>query len=348
MNINRAIRHILGHKPVKTEYKQFVSDSGVTNRVASARAGVFRCRVELADGNECRFIGKRKVTAIIANGIRLLSGGDPVLYLRLVMKHNILGYNGSSTREAKLYANLDSSLKPHLPEFIGAHIHPLTQTCFVAMEELPQQPPSPSDIPQLIDIIAEFHARYYRDASAAKRLGVNIYRTDDYKSARYCFRKMFSSLDNTVFGAERCAVIMRFIDDIHNEHSKVKSHSTLTHNDYSCRNVSCGERIRIYDWELSCFQNPEHDIIELLVSMAEHLTDEQLLASLEHHRERLYELTGERLSDEDYAAALRFSLLEFCVNKLTIIRLAGKRLGLDYTEQLAANASRLMDVLNIT
>ncbi len=348
MNINRAIRSIFHKKCLRTEYRQFVNDSGVSNRVASSKVGIFNCHAEFADGTNVHFIGKRKTVSIIANGIKLLCSGDPVLFLQLVLNHRILGYNGSSTREAALYGGFHESLKRYLPEFIGAHIHSLTGTCFIAIQELPQIPPESADIPELADIIAEFHARYYCDEREARRLGVNVYSRRTYRRSRYVFRHMLDNLENSAFSGEQLDVILQFIGDIHIEYDSVCRHRTLTHNDFSCRNISRGESIRIYDWELACFQNPEHDILELLISMLHRLDEEQIMSALCRHRRRLSELTGSELSDKEYNAALRFSLLEFCVNKLSIIRLAGKRLGLDYTEQLAVNTSRMMDILNIT
>ncbi len=350
MNISHALSSIFGSKPCSFEFRTLVNSNGVTNRVSSHKAGVFLCSVGFSDGTSRSFVGKRKSAVIIANGIRLLCGGSLPLYLRLVLFHKVLGYNGSSVREAVLYSMLPSELQRHLPCCIGSCVTPLTRSCFLALEEFPQSPPAASDLPELVDIITEFHAAFYQDLNAAERLKLNVYTPSDYRRFRYNFRGMLKQLsaENSIaFTQSQLEQLNCFVEDIHHSYSEVMFHRTLTHNDFSVRNISRGERLCVYDWELSCFQNPEHDIVELLISMLGSLSETEALTALSRHRERLSLLTGVTLTDVQYNAVLRFSTLEFCVNKLSILRLAGRKLGLDYTEQLAANASAFMKLINI-
>lgn len=352
MNVTRAIQRVFGQKPVSVEREPLAFDSGVSNRIASPRAGVMRYRIISADGAVRSFVGKSKTMAIIANGIRLLSGGDIIAFLLLVLEHKALGYNDSSVREVYIYRALAPELSAHVPVFIGAYTDSFTKESFLAMEELPSAAPRSDKLTEVIDIITEFHARYYGDVSAAEQMKLNNYSPRDYKRIRSRFRRMLQRLhdeDTEIFGEDKLAVIERFIGELHIRYAEVSFHRTLTHNDLSPRNISAYDGdIRIYDWELAAYQNPEHDIIELLISMLHELSDEQALSALHHHREVLAEKTGVQLTDEQYCTILRFNTLELCINKLCMLRLAGKHLGLDYTEQLAINAARMMDILNIT
>lgn len=352
MNLKRAVARIISQEAVEISSLPIEDDSGVTNRVASPQAGIFSCFIRLADGSEREMIVKCKSAAIIANGIRLLSECDPLLFWQLVSEHKVLGYNGSSVRESVLYSGIDHDLVKYMPDFIGSYTHPFTSSCFVAMEKLPQSQPDKTQLCRLIDIINEFHTRYYNDDSAAEDLKLNRYTALNYKSIRCCLKRMFHRLDAEnadIFGADKLAVVEDFLRTIHIEYRGVCFHCTLTHNDFSPRNISAyGDDIRIYDWELAAYQNPEHDIIELLISMLHDLSDSEVLDALRYQRERLSLSTGTVLTDRQYRDILRFNTLEYCVNKLTILRLAGKHLNLDYTERLAENTARMMDILNIT
>ena len=352
MNVTRAIQRIIGNKTVSVKYEPLTSDYGVSNRVASAHAGVKRYRVEFSDGTARSFIGKSKTMKIIANGIKLLSGGDIRLFFLLVLRHKVLGYNDSSVREAVMYRGFSPELAAYLPTFIGAYTESFTKDSFIAMEEIPAYSPVSNKLINIIDIITEFHSRYYGDISVVKQMKLNSYSSSDYKHMRCRFSRMLSRLhdeDTEIFGMDKLAVIHRFIDELHIRHAEISFHRTLTHNDLSPRNISIGcDDIRIYDWELAAYQNPEHDIIELLISMLHDLSDEDAVSALNFHRKLLANKTGICLTDEQHSAILRFNTLELCINKLCMLRLAGKHLGLDYTEQLAINAARMMDILNIT
>ncbi len=352
MNLKRAVARIISQEAVEIRSLPIEDDSGVTNRVASPQAGIFSCFIRLANGSVREMIVKCKSAAIIANGIRLLSKGDPMLFWQLVSEHKVLGYNGSSVRESVLYSGIDRALAKYMPHFIGSYTQPFTRSCFIAMEKLPQSPPHTSQLYRLIDIITYFHVRYYNDLAAAARLKLNRYTVRDHKAIRRSLKRMFHRLDAenaVIFGADKLAIVEDFLRTIHIEYRGVSFHCTLTHNDFSPRNISAyGDDIRIYDWELAAYQNPEHDIIELLISMLHDLSDSEVLDALRYQRERLSLSTGIVLTDRQYRDILRFNTLEYCVNKLTILRLAGKHLGLNYTEKLAENAARMMDILNIT
>ena len=279
----------------------------------------------------------------------MLSGGDPLLLLLLVKNHKIIGYNKSSVREASLYKGFDDTLKEYLPDTMGSSASRLSGECFIAMEELPPNVCTAVHVFPMIDAIAQFHARYYGDNSCVKALGINCYTPDDYRRTRSCIKRMFASLNAEnfeVFGKDKLEQINRFIDNIHTEFAIVEKRRTLTHNDYSVRNICLKDGpICIYDWELACFQNPEHDIAELLISVMHDMTESEIITALDYYRKKLSELTGEALTDEEFLSALHFNTLEFCVNKLSILRIAGNYLKLSYTRQLAENTARMLDVL---
>lgn len=350
MNEYHAIRKIFGKKPVKIISEPVISDNGVTNRIASKRAGILRYTVTLSDGERAVFIGKRKSGAIIARGILMLCGRDALLLFLLVRNHKIFGYNGSAVRETILYSGFDSSLGKYLPAVKGSVRGVFGGECFIAMEELHGDYPSKNRLYSMIDAIADLHAFYYGNEKAAEVLGVNIYTPCDYKNTRLCLRRLFDRLseENTaVFGEKRIAEIYSFISEIHTRCERAYRFRTLTHNDYSVRNISCGgERISIYDWELACYQNPCHDIIELIISLMADMNENEVISALDYYRSRASAFAGEGFTFEEYIFSLKFSAMEFAVNKLSILRLAGKRLKLEYTHTITVNTSRMLEIID--
>lgn len=350
MNDSFAIRRIFGQTPVKISCSALADDSGVTNRISSAKAGVRRYDVTFPDGSTS-FVGKRKSRLIVSNGIKMLSGTDICLFIQLIKAHKLYGYNSSAIREAALYRGIDPSLKRFLPDIKGTAVNTSGGECFIAMEILPQHSNFSGRLYEALDTIALFHARYLDDESSVEKLKLNNYTSADYKRTRGSLARIFRNLskENTAaFGKSRCSVIEHFINNIHEEFSRVETRRTLTHNDLCDRNIcATDDRLCIYDWELACYQNPEHDAMELVISVMDRLSDAEAKDALHHYRKTMEELTGNVLSDERYSELLRFNTLEYCVNKLSMLRRAGIYLGLDYTEKLAENTARMMDILEI-
>lgn len=351
MKDSQAIYNIFGVKPVSVTTSALEGEDGISNRFSSADAGVLAYTAELADGSVKRFIGKKKSFRIVLNGILMLCEGDAVLLSLLLLNHKILGYNGSALRESRLYGAVEKPLLQHLPKVYGSASRRIHGDCFIAMEEFPHAQPSRDELYKVIDAILPFHAQYYGNEKFVRTHGVNVYDRAVHRRSRSGLRRMSSHLEKeneVVFGKGKTSVINAFIDALDSEYAAVSFHRTLTHNDLSYRNISCGDSVIIYDWELACYQNPEHDIIELLISLLHQLSPEEVRSALGYHRQRLAELTGVSLTDEQYSAILRFCTLEFCVNKLSMLRIAARRISLPHIEQLAKNTSAMMDILDIT
>lgn len=350
MNINKTITKIYGKRPVFVASDPVAGDNGMTSRISSNAAGVMRYSVEFADGSTVRFIGKRKSVRIIINGIRMASDGDPLLALRLFFHHKIFGYNGSSLREAILYATPGLLSEAHIPKIDGYVFSQVTGRCFIAMEVLPESDPADRSCLRLLDYLAEMHAEYFGKADRIPYL--NSYTPADYRSMRRILRKMFDRLSDEnekIFGKDLTGVIHRFIARIDEEYSAVADRRTLTHNDCCSRNICITkDSIKLFDWELACCQNPEHDVMELLISIMETMSDKAVLNALEHYRDRIEELTGVELTRAEYHKLLRFNTLEFCVNKLCMLRLAGRDLYIRMPRKLAVQTARMIRLLEIS
>lgn len=350
MNEIHAIHRIFGNAPVKLYHEPLQENHGITGRIAYSKVGIQRYHAVFSDGSEVRFVGKRKTSRIVFNGMCMLSAGDPMLFLMLARSHKIFGYNRSVLRESRLYGAFDGELRALVPQVYGSTASLLARESLVAMAELPKEANRQVLYPALA-AAAGFHAKYYGDDKNAAKLLLNRYTAADYRRTRGCLRRIFDKLskeNEQCFGAEKIDCIHRFIDSIHTEFAAVSHRRTLTHNDYCVRNLRMHAKgLIIYDWELACFQNPEHDVVELLLSVMADMSDEEVLQALEYYRETFAGLTGMTCSDAEFAASLRFNTLEYIVNKLSLLRHACRSLGCSDMELLAAQAARLMELLEI-
>ncbi|MCR5717547.1 MAG: aminoglycoside phosphotransferase family protein [Oscillospiraceae bacterium] len=349
MNIRKAIARIYGKTPAAVISEPLAADRGFSSRISGQIAGVRRYRVQFTDGSTVSFVGKRKSVRIILNGIRMVSGRDLRLALMLAFHHKIFGYNGSSVREAQLYSTPRLLPESHIPQIRGSVYSRITGRCFLAMETLPESEPAVQRCIQLIELLAALHTQYMGKADTIR--SINHYTAADYRHSRHILRRMFDAFaeeNAVIFGETLISVIHGFTDRIDTEYAAVCHRRTLTHNDCCDRNICIHNgSICIYDWELACCQNPEHDLVELLISLMHDMTDAEVLATVEHYRRRMTELTGIPLTDAQYHTLLRFNTLEYCVNKLGILRCAGKQLRQKDPYRLAVQTARMIRLLNL-
>ncbi|MBQ8921254.1 MAG: phosphotransferase [Oscillospiraceae bacterium] len=352
MNTRQAVFRIFGEMPVSVTAEPLTDDKGISSRISAGGSGVKRYRAVFPGGREICFIGKRKSVRVIANGIRMICGKDAVQTVQMILRHKIFGYNGSAVREARLYGKKGVLPRALIPEVLGSAEGILQGSCLIAMRELPESEPAAPALFRILEQIVRLHAKYYRKTALLRRLGVNCYTESDYRKTAGILLRMFDRLDaenRIVFSAGQIAEIRRFIQNIGSEFAAVSQRRTLTHNDCCARNLCIsGSRICLYDWELACCQNPEHDVIELLISVMDALPDETVLRALDHCRSRLAALTGVTLTDAEYQKILRFNTLEYCVNKLALLRYAGRSLH-DSTPLLTAkNTARMLRLLGLS
>lgn len=351
MNTEQEIAIIFGKKPVSVSSVPIQHDNGISSRIAARNAGVMRYHAVFRDGSSIRFVGKRKSVRVIANGIRMICGSDTLQTLNLTLCHKIFGYNGSVTREARLYKQPGVLPKALIPRFLGSAAGCLCGSCLIAMEELPLSEPAAPALFRVLEQIARLHAHYYGKEALVKGLGLNQYTAADYRKTGRILRLMFEKLDaenRAVFSAAQIAGIRRFLSVIDREYAALSYRRTLTHNDCCDRNLCIsGDRICLYDWELACWQNPEHDAVELIISVMDKIPDDTVLEALHTYRRRIEALTGVPMDDAEYGRLLRFNTMEYCVNKLAILRYAGKTLHDSTPERLANNTARMLHLLGI-
>lgn len=301
------------------------------------------------EGDKRNIIIKRKNDLVILLGAMGISP-DIGIFLKVWGAHRIFGFNNGQKREKLFYEKVDDSLRSALPQVLdirtsfGGRNVVLTMAEFGAGHEIEYK-----DLDKIIDVITDFHAKYYGRFEAVREMDLNHYTPRDYRRARKVLRALFDYYRNDnakLYGPKLMKTLSDFIDNIDQEYEKVMDNQTLTHNDFTSRNIAIdGSKIIIYDWELACYQNPEHDLIELLIStIDEKCTEEQIRKTISYFRKQLDDKTGRKIDDAEFAKFLRFNALEYCVNRLVIYHSYCKKNKNGAMAKYERNARKILEI----
>lgn len=349
-NPEKLMENIFKRQVQSVEEVSFSDDNSITGRVSTKSQSVHKYNVTFADGGEMPVICKYKSRNIIINGAMLLNyNNDPRFYAYALRSRKVLGFDHSHFREIVFYQNIDDSLKKYLVEIYGSCRDDSKNLYVIAMRELQNSFPLSRDvIYRIMDAITDFHAFYYNDHSSVERLQLNEYTTKDYILNKPLLRIVFHGLDESnrrLFSENNYSKLTNFLENIDEFHSRLACHSTLTHNDFSPRNIFWDEEsVHIYDWELACYQNPEHDLVEFIIMIMSDLSDAEILEWMQCFKRLLYEKIDVSISDEEYHKIIQFNIMEYCVNRMSVLRAANRRLKLEFIDNMAVNANRLMNL----
>lgn len=325
----------------------------ISGRVSLSQPSVFRLAITFEDGGEEICILKLKSEQIIKNGIELINcDRSPEFQQRLEAARSILGYDDSHIRESRFYGGVASSLGVYLPSFIGSFYDAKTELYAIIMREYKSDcVPDGKMLLEALDAITDFHAHYYNRRECVESLLLNHHTTAVYLEQKGILLGMLERLEAenaAVFSVEHQKLLYDFALHIDEHHASLPKHETLTHNDFTLRNIFWSEGgIIIYDWELACYQCPEHDLIEFLLFVMSRMSDGEILSLIEYFKEKLFSKCGIFFDGETYGRILRFNLLEYCVNRLSLYRVCNKELRVGFIDGLAENAERLLTLMNI-
>lgn len=350
MREEKQIARIMNKKIRRMEKRELEGISSINNLVALKRCGIYHVDVEFDDGSTAELLMKSKSNNVVKNGINLISGKDFRLMKELVLHKKVLGYDKSYLREDVLYRGIEPFLKNAMIDYYGCYNDHRSGTRNLLFKYYVwnEKELNARDLQAVLDQILPFHIFYMGKDAAAAELQLNKYCSRDYYKARPCLHMMFDLREeenNRTYGTERVQAIHAFIDRIHEEEDRHSAFKTLTHNDFSSRNFFVrGEGVMFYDFELACYQIPEHDVAELLVYECGTVTDEEIRELLHRYYSQLREGSPYDLTEQEYLDRVLFCIKEFIVNRLSLLRIVSESIEIDFIEQLLINTKRLLDL----
>ena len=349
--MQEKIQKLFDKKIIRIREEELEGLSSINNMVALQRSGIYHLDVEFEDGSTEEFLWKVKSNDVIKNGINLVSGKTLSLKLDLILNRKILGYNESYLREDAIYRAIDPALKTDMIEYFGCFTDRKNRTenliyrYYSGKERV-------MDREGFYDILAHiipFHVRYMERPREAEELMMNIYGEKDYRKARHCLHAMFDLRKEEnlrSYGEAREARLHDFIDRIHTEYTRFGAFRTFTHNDFSRRNIFLWQHGGLfYDFELAAYQIPEHDVAEILIYECHHITDKEIGDVLRVYYQDLCTASGYDLPEEEYRKRLLFCVMEFVVNRLSLLRIVSETIPMDFIDDILVNTNRLMDLL---
>lgn len=179
-------------------------------------------------------------------------------------------------------------------------------------------------------------------------MGLNIYTPADYKRTKNCIAELYNSRHTEnlkLYGEKQDQAINHYINNIDRIMQTYKDHRTFTHNDFSTRNTFLAKnQVLFYDFELSCFQNPEHDLIEFLMYDLGSFTDQETKKLIDYYKKGLTK-NNIVISNEEYKKLLICNAYEFIVNRLSMTKTINDTVELDFAKTSIPNSKRLLKIL---
>lgn len=316
--------------------------NSISNSIALNKPDIKRYNILFKDKTRKDVVVKHKSNKIVSRGIKLLSCNDFKTRLDLIINHKILGFNKSCEREIFIYSNIDSKLKKYFINFYGyTKKH---GDSYMVLDYIENN--NKINHKKIIDALIEIHTFYYGKDYIVNTLKLNNYTPNDYKRCKRALMKMFKKLDNNMFSKTRLSNIENFILNIDGYYNKYSYHKTLTHNDFSLRNIFVNNNtLYFYDWELATFQNPEHDLVEFLIYNLKNMADDEILETIDYYRDKLLKNLNIKISQKEYSEIVKFNIYEFLVNKLTLLRLANLKFKYKEINELIVNVDRILDLV---
>lgn len=347
----KGIQRLFDDEILSIKENEIEDALSINNLIAMKKIGIFSYNIRFKNGKQQDVILKKESKHLLINGINVVGSSNLKVRVGLLLDHKIFSYDDAGKREYEVYEKIDASLKKYMIYYYGkisdSNIN-ISNLIFkryhTKNEEL-----NLNIVKNILDNIIEFHSLYYNKLDEVKSMKLNIYTKFDYKKSIGTLKEMFNSChDDNIkyYGEKRNTKIIDFIYSIDREYEKYTYHRTFTHNDFSTRNIFYdASNILFYDFELACYQNPEHDLMEFLAYEINHFKDDEVIKIIRYYKDNLLKKLNINIDEEEYKSILLFNVYEFVVNRLSLLRLASKKLKIDFIERLLINTNRLIDIV---
>ena len=331
---NKTLLNIFSSKINGLKEEKIYIENSISNIVGSNKLNMKRYSFSL-DDKDYDVLIKHSSPKIILNGVKILSSGKLSTALGLLNNHRLFDYDKSNLREKKIYENIDESFRRIMIPYYGSYKNDMVLKNIRINNRY--------DYKEIIKEITKLHIFYYGKKEIVSLFQLNNQNIKDYKKAKKILIKMYSELENRIDKELR---IEEFINNIDQYLGKYIKHQTLTHNDFSTRNIFMDdEQLYIYDWELAAYQNPEHDLIELLAYSLEQIDTKEVKEIIKMYRKELYSKINAKYNDQEYKEILINNLKKFIAIRLTMLRIANKKIKMDFIDILINNCNKLYYII---
>lgn len=178
-------------------------------------------------------------------------------------------------REEKVY-KLIEKFSNYLPKIYGATSD--SERSLILMEKL--NICREVDIEKTANFLREFHSEFNGKKDIAVENGINIHTKLDYSSAKELSLTLLNYVEKAhpSFPKYIIEISKKFVKNFEENFEKIAKYSqTICHGDFTSNNVTfTGNAIKVYDFELATYQNPEFDIISFFVHYPKPITNQTI------------------------------------------------------------------------
>ncbi|MGN1042774.1 MAG: phosphotransferase [Christensenellales bacterium] len=242
----------------------------------------------------------------------------------------------SFCREKYIYTYLDESLRQFIPHYYGT-VDVSEQECLHIMEDIPIKQ-YPVDLNNIVSFLVALHVKYMGDTLAARQMKVNIPDINDYKYGKDLSMILFDNIQklHPTFPIEIIEDLKRFACDSHSVFEQLHTYPrTVCHGDFSIKNLTfLQNRVVVYDWELSTYNNPEFDLISLMVFYPDKLDDRLVCTIVNRYYRELRQKIDLRY---DTNAALFFNIKLLMVSRFHAMMNIAMRVAMPFMNTAVYN-----------
>ena len=292
----------------------------------------------------------------VASQVARLTGDDRLGGL-FESQGGVFGLEHCHLREVAVYRHAREALAAHIPAILGTASDPARDFYAILMEDLGEAPADDwalhgwdaGRLGRALDTLADLHGAFWQRPDALADLpAAGPPEPADYRRAA----ELLAAL--TAFNAGRYpqlltpALAQRLSAWLADPGALVQRLGdypmTLTHNDFSPRNIAWrGDRPVVYDWELACFQNPHHDVAELLAFVLPPGSGpEAFLAHGEAYRRSLQTRLGQSLDPRAFREALHLNAVELLLVRFNLYLMGHNLLRFRFLDRAYGNLARFV------
>jgi len=190
-------------------------------------------------------------------------------------------------KEAQIYANITPAVKEYLPHFYGGYFDDYRSVILIKYIE-DEDITNITNEEAAVDFLTSLHSLYYENIELCRKTGTYITSMHDYSDSKKVYLQLVECIETNYAGIydEYLCDAKIFAKNIEDIYTEIVNHGrTLCHGDFAHVNMkrANGGQLQIYDWETSCYINPEYDVIALLVRSKGNITDEYILSVLKRY-----------------------------------------------------------------
>lgn len=249
-------------------------------------------------------------------------------------------------REKYVYEQIDSSFAKYVPQYYGSIESGNNCVYIIEYLDICQQA---VDLEAAAVFIAKLHVKYLNSMEDAIKMHINIHTKYDYTNAKNLSMMLLHNVESLYPDFSRKALIdlRTFVLAFEENFDKLSSERrTICHGDFCVKNMTfLPIGIKVYDWELSTFNNPEFDLSAFLVHYPTCLNEKIVSSFMDSYLKCYNSLTVNKISAIKLREMLRFNVYIYMTTRFNAMMNICQFVSMPYMKESIYNWQFLYNYL---